>query len=63
MIDLRIFKNSDMKINILFIFLNKCSDFKTVLYEKCDASQQKVPYVDQAYFEILGKIACKLQTV
>ena len=25
----------------------------------CNASQQKVPYVCQIYFEILSKIACK----
>ena len=28
----------------------------------CDASQQKVPSVGHAYFEILGKIACKISS-
>ena len=30
------------------------------IFSLCDASQQKVPYVGQAYFEILSKITCKL---
>ena len=29
-------------------------------FNKCDTSPQKVPYVSQAYFETLGKIACKI---
>ena len=29
-------------------------------WNKCDASQQKVPYAGQTYFEILSKIACEI---
>ena len=36
---------------------------QTHLVVLCDASQQKVPYVGQTYFEVLGKIAGKTKEI
>ena len=30
------------------------------ILEICDASQQKVPYVSQAYLKLVSKIACEI---